>query len=133
MFYGSGDELYDMANEVFDEVVFSGVAGDKLLEQYNDLPDDGAREMLFDIVHEMQDVAKDAVREAMERVAKEHKGEFVHEVRQKWACPDCSDQFEGKYVMLTRTFSGWECPKCGCSTCAPKEDGCYDMTNSPAL
>lgn len=127
--FNDSDTLYAMANEVFDEVVFGGAIGSELLERYQNLPDDSATEMLFDIIQKMQDAAGDAVKAAMERVARAHKSEFVHEVLQEWACPDCSDQFEGKYVLLNRTVHGWECPKCGCNTCAPKDDACYDMTN----
>lgn len=128
------DELYEMANEMFDEEVFTGAIGNDLLEEYNNLPDDEAREKLYDIVNEMQEEAREAIDKAMKDVVRKHKNEFVRIVRQKWACPDCSDQFEGKYVMLTRTATnGWVCPQCGCSTSYPQEDACFDMTDSPLL
>jgi len=129
----TSDELYEMANDIFDEEVFAGTAGDKLLEEYNDIPDDDAREKLFDIVREMEESAREAIEKEMRRIARERKGEFIREVRQKWACPDCSDQFKGEYVMLTRTKDGWECPKCHCTTWSPKDDACYDMTDNALI
>lgn len=122
-------ELYELANDIFDEEIFAGTDGNALLEEYNNIPDDDARSMLFDIVNEMQDAARDSTADVMRRIARSHKDAFVHEVRQKWACPDCSDQFNGVFVMLNRTPFGWTCPKCGSSTCEPEEDACYDMTD----
>lgn len=60
-----GDVLYDYANEVFDEVVFGGPEGDRLLEKYNLRDDDDATEALFDIVRDAEIVAKEAVKEAV--------------------------------------------------------------------
>jgi len=122
------DELNEMADEEFDADVFAGADGDELLETYNSL--DGAPDLLYEITNEMASDAAEAARKAMRDVLNRRKGKFISTLRQRWACPDCSDQFEDKYVMLDRvSLNEWQCPSCGCSTSAPEEDACYDMTD----
>ena len=72
-----GDVLYDYANEVFDEVVFSGPEGDDLLEKYNLRDNDDAMEALFDIVRDAEIVAKEAVEEAVHDCIERNKQWFV--------------------------------------------------------
>lgn len=47
------DYYYEQANEMFNNEVFAGKGGHELLDAYNDRDDDGARDVLFDIVNEM--------------------------------------------------------------------------------
>ena len=120
-------DFYEDANEIFDEEVFYG---NDLLDVYNDWPDDEANTMLHNIVDEMVEEAQKAALATMARVVDEHKDEFMKLLKQKWACPDCSDEYEGEYVMLDHASDGsWCCPKCGCSTDSPEEDACIDMSD----
>ena len=122
------DDLYQLANEVFDEEVFDG---NDLIDVYNDWPDGEANELLHDIVYEMVDEARKSLARAMKAHLETRKGEFFKLLRQKWACPDCSTDEFGyvtDYVVLDHVKGGWECPKCGCFTSAPEEDLCFDLS-----
>ena len=46
-----------------------------------------------------------------------------------WACPDeeCSGLYGEDPSILDYDGHSWTCSKCGCSTCAPIEDACYQM------
>lgn len=71
-----GNTVYEMANEIFDEVVFED---SRDLDLYNDNDDSYAslRDDLYDIVGEMMHAAE----EAMMRVANERKDAFLNNVR----------------------------------------------------
>lgn len=120
------DELYEAANKEFDVMVFRDLS---LLDQYNDWPDDDAREMLYDIIDDAVVQAEEAAYRTMRGVIEEHKGEFIRFIKQKWACPVCSDERAGEYVILDHTEHGWECPKCGCGTSYPEDDACIDVSD----
>lgn len=72
-----GDDLYEFANETFDEVVFSGPDGDRLLYAYNERKDSGATDLLFEIVRLAEEAAKDAVKEAITSYIEGRKQEFI--------------------------------------------------------
>lgn len=120
------DALYAASNDEFDEMVFSDQS---LLDQYNDWPDDDAREMLYEIISEAQETAKETAFRTIRGVIEEHSEEFIRLLKQKWACPDCSDEYAGEYVILDHTEHGWECPKCGCGTSYPEDDACIDVSD----
>ena len=56
------EALYNLANEVFDEVMFDGPNGKRLLQVYNDWENDDARDYLFSIVNEAEEAGKEAAR-----------------------------------------------------------------------
>lgn len=62
--------MYEFANDVFDEVVFKD---SDLLDVYNGMDDDVAREELFDIVGFMLHDAE----QAMYETAEKHRSKFV--------------------------------------------------------
>ena len=78
------DHFYRQANDMFDSEVFAGASGHALLDAYNDREDDGAREVLFDIVNEMVDEAlgheDDHPTSAMRDVLMARKHEFFEEM-----------------------------------------------------
>ena len=45
-----------------------------------------------------------------------------------WACPICSNQWEGQYIELNgNDDDGYSCPECGRHTISPADDACYRM------
>ncbi len=72
-----GDALYDFANEAFDEIVFDGPDGERLLQVYNGWENSDATDYLFSIVNEAEEVGTEAARDAVIQHIKESKQGFI--------------------------------------------------------
>lgn len=68
------DTAYEIANDMFDELVFSD---HDLLDRYNDREDDDARYTLFDIVNEMTSAGMDGDFERMRTILRQRAHEFM--------------------------------------------------------
>ena len=68
------DTAYEIANDMFDELVFSD---HDLLDRYNDREDDDARYTLFAIVNEMTFAGMDGDFERMRSILRQRVHEFM--------------------------------------------------------
>lgn len=73
-----GGDVRDCANDAFDEIVFGGPDGERLLDAYNGRRDCNASDLLYEIIDGAEEAGKDAAEMAVDSYIRGRKAEFIN-------------------------------------------------------